>query len=103
MFMVKEKVEDRPRTRTRGGVEFGVEVEGDGYDVPVFQVWCIDYLNNTIPIPTRSDQPVEAECQFSSSNQSAYENLSRKRDWRLRWTDLSTISYSKSLHTQTNP
>jgi hypothetical protein len=65
-FMVRKKVEYRPRTRTRAGagVEFGVvevEVEGDRYDVPVFQIGCVDYLNNTIPIPTRSDQPVQAE------------------------------------------
>lgn len=54
--MDSKKVEDRPRTRTRtrAGVEFGVvevEVEGDGYDVPVFQVGCIDYLNYCV-IPT---------------------------------------------------
>jgi hypothetical protein len=45
--MVRKKVEDRPRTRTRVGfigVGVGVGVEGDGYDVPVFQVGCIDYL-----------------------------------------------------------
>jgi hypothetical protein len=52
--MVRKKVEYRSRTRTRVGfigVGVGVGVEGDGYDVPVFQVWSVDYLNYCV-IPT---------------------------------------------------
>lgn len=41
--MFRKKVEDRPRTRGGGGV-VEVEVEGDGYDVPVFQIRGVDYL-----------------------------------------------------------
>jgi hypothetical protein len=52
-----KKVEDRPRARAR----VGVEVEGDGYDVPVFQIGCVDYLNNITPKPTRSTSRVFSE------------------------------------------